>query len=61
MIIRKPAVVTLNNKTNNMKIKTIKYQKDNQEFFTELRVSVKRYFETKGIEKYGNKEIFVNF
>lgn len=40
-------------------MRKIKYSKNNIEFFTELRASVNSYFESKGIEKYGNKEILV--
>ncbi len=37
----------------------VKYLKNKQEFVNELRVEVKNYFENRGIEKYGNKEILV--
>lgn len=40
-------------------MKTIKYKKDKLEFITELRASVKNYFENKGIEKYGSLEIII--
>ncbi|MBN1118584.1 MAG: acyl-CoA desaturase [Bacteroidales bacterium] len=40
-------------------METIKYKKDKQEFVTELRSAVKKYFENTGLGKHGNVEILV--
>ena len=40
-------------------MRTIKYKKDKQEFVAELRASVTKYFKSRGVEKFGNKEILV--